>query len=236
MYSARLRGVAAGQSGRRTPEKTGASHLRRAPSAPLPSSGPARARPSARRACTGAELWRRLRHALTAPILPTGRGVNGAVWGHALDEHSSSRGSSLLVGVWGHRGFLPPGRGGSRTVGCVVVLVHSDSNKKPHRTRTPRDGGSSARPATSGERGRVAERHHQGHVLMSSATALPQPVHSERGLRRRRGCARASVRAGAGAGGQAGLGPPSHPGQGLTGLTVSAPVRRPNRLDRPPDK
>ena len=110
--------------------------------------------PSARRACTGAELWRRLRHALTAPILPTGRGVNGAVWGHALDEHSSSRGSSLFVGVWGHRGFLPPGRGGSRTVGCVVVLVHSDSNKKPHRTRTPRDGGSSARAATSGERGR----------------------------------------------------------------------------------
>ena len=54
---------------------------------------------------------------------------------------------SLRGGVWGHRGFLPPGRGGSRTVGCVVVLVHSDSNKKPDRTRTPRDGGSSARAA-----------------------------------------------------------------------------------------
>ena len=134
--------------------KTGASHLRRAPSAPLPSSGPARARPSARRACTGAELWRRLRHALTAPILPTGRGVNGAVWGHALDEHSSSRGSSLFVGVWGHRGFLPPGRGGSRTVGCVVVLVHSDSNQKRDRTlRHGRHRRALPRPA-SGERGR----------------------------------------------------------------------------------
>ena len=122
-----------------------------------PRSPATRARPSARRACTGAELWRRLRHALTAPILPTGRGVNGAVWGHALDEHSSSRGSSRSSWGWGHRGFLPPGRGGSRTVGCVVVLVHSDSNKTPDRTRTPRDGGSSARAATSGERGRVAE-------------------------------------------------------------------------------
>ena len=64
-----------------------------------PRSPATRARPSARRACTGAELWRRLRHALTAPILPTGRGVNGAVWGHVLDEHSSSRGSSLFA--WG---------------------------------------------------------------------------------------------------------------------------------------
>ena len=72
----------------------------RAPPAPLLSPGK-RARPSTRRACTGAELWRRLRHALTAPILPTGRGVNGAVWGHALDELSSSRGSSLFVGAWG---------------------------------------------------------------------------------------------------------------------------------------
>ena len=63
-----------------------------------PRSPATRARPSARRACTGAELWRRLRHALTAPILPTGRGVNGAVWGHVLDEHSSSLGSSLLRG------------------------------------------------------------------------------------------------------------------------------------------
>ena len=134
--------------------KTGASHLHRAPSAPLPASGPERARPSARRAYTSAELWRRSRHALTAPILPTGRGVNGAVWGHALDEHSSSRGSSLFVGVWGHRGFLPPGRGGSRTVGCVVVLVHSDSNQKRDRTlRHGRHRRALPRPA-SGERGR----------------------------------------------------------------------------------
>ena len=122
----------------------------------------------ARRACTGAELWRRLRHALTAPILPTGRGVNGAVWGHALDEHSSSRGSSLFVGVWGHRGFLPPGRGGSRTVGCVVVLVHSDSNQKRDRTlRHGRHRRALPRPASGAGNGDTPP---EGHVLMSSAT------------------------------------------------------------------